>query len=101
MAEKIEMSMAGTLDAARHRRFSIPDRSRHLLRDARWHARRGARRVAPVDAGRHTHELREATAERAKRRAADLEADLGDAEVAAPQQRHRALDAARHEVAVG
>ena len=58
------------------------------------------RRLAPVDAGRHADQLGEAGAEGAQRRAADREADLGDAEVAAPQQRHRALDAPRHQVAV-
>src|SRR5207245_7532996 len=42
----------------------------------------------------------EETAEGAQRRAADREADLGDVEVATTQQRHRALDAPRHEVAV-
>src|SRR5205807_8892525 len=42
----------------------------------------------------------EARAERAQRRAADRETDLGDAEVATTQQRHRALDAPRHQVAV-
>ena len=81
-------------------RFSIPDRSRDLLGHARRHARRRARRLLPVDAGRHADQLGEAGAERAQRRAADLEADLGDAEVAATQQRHRPLDAPRHEVAV-
>ena len=55
---------------------------------------------APVGAGRHADQLGEASAERAQRRAADREADLGDAEVAATQQRHRALDAPRHQVAV-
>ena len=58
------------------------------------------RRLAPVDAGRHADQLGEAGAERAQRRAADREADLGDAEVAAAQQRHRALDAPRHQVGV-
>ena len=67
---------------------------------ARRHPRRRARRLAPVDAGRHADQLGEAGAERAQRRAADREADLGDAEVAAAQQRHRALDAPRHQVAV-
>src|SRR3954470_713328 len=94
------MSMAITLVAVRSRRFSIPDGSRHLLRDAGRHAVRRARRLAPVGAGRHADELREAGAERAERGAADLEADLRDAEVAAAQQRHRALDATGHEVAV-
>jgi hypothetical protein len=57
-------------------------------------------RVAPVGAGRHTDQLGEATAEGAQRRAADRETDLDDAEVATTQQRHRALDAPRHQVAV-
>src|SRR5437762_6098153 len=92
--------MTATLAAALRRRFSIPDRSRHLLRHARRHARRGAVRLAAVDAGRHADELGEAGAEGAQRRATDLEADLGDAEVATAQQRHRALDAPRHQVAV-
>ena len=81
-------------------RFSIPDRSGHLFRDARRHPRRRARRVAPIDAGRHTDQLGEASAEGAQRRAADRETDLGDAEVATTQQRHRALDAPRHQVGV-
>src|SRR5206468_5127305 len=45
-------------------------------------------------------QLGESGAERAQRRAADLEADLGDAEVATTEQRHRALDAPRHQVGV-
>jgi hypothetical protein len=57
-------------------------------------------RLVPVDAGRHADQLGEPAREGAKRRAADLEADLGDAEVAATQQRHGALDAPRHHVAV-
>ena len=57
-------------------------------------------RLAPVGAGRHTDQLGEASAEGAQRRAADRETDLSDAEVATTQQRHRALDAPRHEVAV-
>ena len=51
------------------------------------HPLRRARRPAPIDAGRHTDQLGEAGAEGAQRRAADLEADLGDAEVATTQQR--------------
>ena len=81
-------------------RFSIPDRSGHLFRHAGRHPRRRARRLLPVDAGRHPDQLGEAGAEGAERRAADLEADVGDAEVAATQQRHRALDAPRHQVGV-
>src|SRR5215217_7736032 len=95
------MSMAGTLVAGGDPRFSIPDRSRDLLGDARRDARHRAGGLALVDAGRHPDELREAAAEGPERRAADLEADLGDAEVAPAQQRHRALDAPRHQVAVG
>src|ERR1700680_499880 len=96
----VSMSMTVMLGAARDRRFSIPDRSGHLFRHARWHPRCGARLVAPVGAGRHADQLGEATAERAQRRAPDRETDLGDAEVAATQQRHGALDASRHDIAV-
>ena len=62
--------------------------------------RRRAGGLAPVGARRHPDQLGEAGAEGAQRRAADREADLGDAQVAAAQQRHRPLDAARHQVAV-
>src|SRR4051794_270527 len=93
-------SMALTLRARGHGRFSIPDRSRHLLDDARRDPGRGTRRLAAVDARRHADELGEARAEGPERRAADREADFGHAQVAAAQQRHRALDAPRHEVAV-
>src|SRR5438309_6854221 len=94
------MSIAVTLAATRYRRFSIPDRSGHLLRHARRHTHRRTRRLVPVGAGRHADQLGEARAECSERRAADRETDLGDAEVAATQQRHRTLDAPRHEVAV-
>src|SRR4051794_34149888 len=94
------MSMAATLVAGGHRRFSIPDRPGHLLGHARRHPGHRARGFAPVRAGRHADQLGEAAAEGAQRRAPDLEADLGDAEVAATQQRHRALDAPRYQVAV-
>src|SRR5215212_11286038 len=94
------MSMAVILRAARGRRFSIPDRSTHLFRHAGRHPRRRARRLAPIDAGRHTDQLAEASAEGAKRRAADFETDLGDTEVATTQQRHRALNAPRHQIAI-
>ena len=94
------MSMPGTLRAARRRRFSIPDRSRDLLRDARRHARHRARGLAPICARRHPDELGEASAEGAERRAANLETDLGDRQVALTKQRHRPLDPPRHQVAV-
>src|ERR1700710_2939128 len=94
------MSMTLTLDAARGPRFSIPDRSADLLLNTRRQARGPAGRLAPVGTGRYTDQLGEACAEGAQRRAADREADLGDAEVAPTQQGHRALDAARHQVAV-
>ncbi len=81
-------------------RFSIPDRSRHLLHDARRQPRRRARRRAPVAARGHADQLGEAGCECAQRGAADLEADLSNAEVATTQQRHCSLDAARHQVAV-
>ena len=45
-------------------------------------------------------QLGEAGAEGAERRAADSEADVGDAAVAPAQQHHRALDPPRHHVAV-
>jgi hypothetical protein len=83
-----------------HTGFSIPDRSGDLFRHARWYPRHRARLVAPVGAGRHAHQFGEARAEGAQRRAADREADLGDAEVATTKERHRALDASRHQVAV-
>src|SRR5882724_3922565 len=94
------MSMAVTLAAARSPRFSIPDRPRHLFLDTRRDPRSRARRVAPVNARRHADQRPEASAEGAQRRAADRETDLGDAEVATAQERHRALDAPRHEIAV-
>ncbi len=62
-------------------RFSIPDRSGHLLRNARRQLRFAARLV-PVGAGRHPDQFGEAGAEGAQRRAADRETDLGDANVA-------------------
>src|SRR5271154_1178277 len=94
------MSMAVMLIAARNGRFSIPDRSGHLLRHAWRDPRSGARRLAPVGAGWHADQLGEAAAEGPQRRAADGETDLRDAELAMTQQRHRALDAPRHQVAV-
>src|SRR5215210_2933014 len=93
------MSMAVILLAAPCPPFSIPDRSAHLFGHAGWHPLSRARRLLPIDAGRHADQLGEASAEGAQRRAADREADLGDAEVATTQQRHRALDAPRHQVA--
>src|ERR671930_672929 len=94
------MSMAVTLAAAGNRGFSIPDRFGDLFRDARRHPRHRGSRLAAVGARRYTDQLGEASAEGAQGGAADLEADLGDAEVATAQQRHRSLDAPRHEVAV-
>ena len=41
--------------------------------------------MVPIGAGRHADQFGEATAERAQRRAADRETDLGDAEVATTQ----------------
>src|SRR6476660_8566314 len=93
-------SMATTLGTALDLCFSIPDRSGHLLCHAGWHSRRGAHRLTPIDTGRHTDQLREAEAKGAERGAADRETDRGDAHVATTQQRHRAFDAPRHEVAV-
>jgi hypothetical protein len=59
-----------------------------------------ARGLAPIDAGQHTDQLGQATAEGAQRRAADRETDFDDAEIATTQQRHRALDAPRHQIGV-
>src|SRR3954451_18483401 len=94
------MCMAATLSGACAPCFSIPDRSGDLLRLACRHPRRLTDRVAPIRAGGYADQLGETRAEGAQRRAADLETDFGDAEVAAAQQRHRALDASRHQVAV-
>src|SRR5215470_16047574 len=91
---------SGVCRAPNSRCFSIPDRSGHLFGHARRHPRRGARLVAPVGAGRHPDQLGETSAEGAQRRAAHRETDLGDAEVATAQQRHRALDAPRHQVPI-
>jgi hypothetical protein len=62
-----------TLPARADRRFSIPDRSSHLLHDARRHPRRRAGRHAPVAARGHPDQLGEAGGEGAPRGAADLE----------------------------
>ena len=94
------MSMAVMLGVARQWRFSIPDRSGHLLRHARRHPRRRTCRSAPIDAGRHTDKLGEAGAEGAQRRATDRETDLRDIEIATTQQRHRPLDPPRHQIGV-
>jgi len=80
------ISMAVMLGPALYRRFSIPDRSGHLFRHAWRDPGHLAHRLAPVDARRHPDQLGEAGAEGAQRRAAHLEADLGDGEVTAPQQ---------------
>ena len=98
--------MNGDVHGGHARRGSATGASRFLTGLVTCFATHGGipavapRRLAPVGAGRHADQLGEAGAERAQRRAADREADLGDAEVAAPQQRHRALDAPRHQVAV-
>src|SRR5688500_4490815 len=94
------MSMGGILGATSRGRFSIPDRSRHLFRDARRDPRGPPRRLLAIDARRHPDELEKARAERAERRAADFETDLGDAEITAAQERHGALDASRHQIRV-
>ena len=62
----------------------------------------GARRVVagPVGARRLPDQLGEAAAERPQRRRAHRHAHLGDGQVTAAQQRHRALDPAGHQVAV-
>src|SRR5690606_39583527 len=86
-------------------RFSIPDGSCDRPGDARDAVERCIRGVGgdgyPVLARGNADELREARAERAERGTTDRHAHLGDAEIAATQESLRALDAARHEVAVG
>src|SRR4051794_11052014 len=77
-----------------------PGRARDVLGHAARHADELAVVAGAVGGRRLAHELGEARAERAKRRAPDLQADLRDREVAAPQQRLRALDAPRHQVRV-
>src|SRR3974390_32868 len=95
------MSMGRTLAVRLWDCFSNPDRSRGRSHEA-CRKRLGPRVVArPVGAGALADELAEAAAERPERRAADLEADLGDRQVAAAEQGHRPLDAPGHEVAVG
>src|SRR4051812_27358667 len=101
MVMSVLLGMSVTLGDSHRPRFSVPDRSRDLLLDAQQHAPGGGLLLAPVGARRHADELCETAAEAAERRAADLEADLGDAEVPAPEQRHGALDPTGHEVAVG
>src|SRR5215217_38731 len=94
------MSMAVRLVVTRDHRFSIPDRSRNLLRDARRDPRHLSGGFEPVRARRDADQLREASAERPERRAADRETHLGGARIVAEQKRHRSFDPARHEVAV-
>src|SRR5690242_3081785 len=98
IAQAIDLRLLGVCRRQPSGGFSIPDRSGHLLGHAGRHPRGAVRRVAPVDAGRHADQFGEARAEGAQRRAADLEADLGDAEIAAAQQRHGTLDAPGHQV---
>src|SRR5947209_7031137 len=95
------MSMAVTLTAGTRLRFSIPDWSRDALGHARRHPEALPAGLAPVGARGDPDELGEARAEGAERRAADFEADLRHAQLAGAQQRHRALDPAGHQVAVG
>src|SRR5581483_10927890 len=97
--------MLSTLAGGGGERFFDParsaDGSRQVLRDAAGHARKRAVVGAAVGGRRRADELREARAERAERRAADREADLGDRQVAAAQQKLRPLDPAGHQVGVG
>src|SRR5579872_4130922 len=93
-------SMPATLGPRGRACFSIPDRSGANLDDARRNA--GTLVMAPgaVCAGAFTDHLGETRAEGSERRASDLEANIGDAEVAAPEQVLGPLDAACHEVRV-
>src|SRR5690606_2946575 len=80
--------------------FFDPDRSRVLGNHATRDTRQQAVVAGLVGTGRLTDDFGETGTERTKRGPADLEAHVGDAEVAAPQQRHRTLEPACHQVAV-
>lgn len=92
--------MTATLGEGRARRFSIPDRSRHLFRNAGRHSRRSLGRLPAICAGRYPDEFREARTERTQRRAPDFEAHFGHREFPTTQQRHRTLDPSGHEIRV-
>src|SRR5438309_3507514 len=93
-------SMTVRLGGVGDRRFSIPDRSGHLFFHAWRYSGGPAYRLFPITAGRHADKLGEPSAEGPERGAADRVTDLGDAEIAAAQERHRALDAPRHQIRV-
>src|SRR5215469_1406097 len=94
------MSIGPSLATPCRGRFSIPDRSQRRPQQA-CGERLGPRVVpSPIGARALADELGEAGAEGPQRRAADLEADLGDREVPPPQQGHGPLDAPGHQVAV-
>src|ERR1044072_2804484 len=95
------MSMPGTLRPRSRLGFSVPDRSRVDLLDARGDARVVVVVTRPVGARALADELGEPRGEGAEGGTADLEADLGDAEVAASEESLGALDPSGHEVAVG
>ncbi|ONI75177.1 thiol reductant ABC exporter subunit CydC [Actinosynnema sp. ALI-1.44] len=78
---------------------AVADRPGDLFGHAGRHPS-GRERLTPVDTGRDADEFGEAGAERAQRRAADRETDLGDAQVAAAQQRHGPLDPSGHQIPV-
>src|SRR5262245_51134057 len=80
--------------------FSVPDRTGEHLGDAGRHGGALVMAAGPVGARALADELGESGAERTQRRTPDREADLGDREIAAPQQRLRPLDPAGHQVAV-
>src|SRR3954454_2799840 len=72
--------------------------------DARGHVAGGARAAPPslaVGARRHPDHAGERAAEGAQAREPDVEADLGDGPLGLAQQRHRALQPAPLQVAVG
>ena len=78
----------------------IPARPRDGLGEAGRDRCRGPVVAVAVGARRLADELGETRAERAQRRTSDRHADLGDAEVASPQERLRPLDASGHQIAV-
>src|SRR3954453_14549131 len=94
----IALNMPATLTPIAPLGFSETARSRPGHREARRDELGVAARA--VGGRGLADDLAERPAERAQAREADVEADLGDAAIGLPQQRHRPLDAAALQVAV-
>jgi hypothetical protein len=78
--------------------FSKTARSHPGHREAGWH--RQWTSASPVRNGSIADDFVESAAERAKAVEADIEADVGDAAIGFPKQKHRALDSPPLEIAV-